>query len=87
VEIPDIIYTLRNLSVRAGYMADAHKKVAGLLLKSGHMVQLNDEIKAKRKALGLAEIPPTALSDPDALKSVQAVMSATGFDKLVGGGK
>ena len=87
VEIPDIIYTLRNLAVRAGYMAEAHKKVAGLLLKTGHMVQMNDEVKAKRKALGLPENPPTVISDANALKGLQAILAETGFDKLVGGGK
>jgi len=87
VEIPEIIYTLRNLAVQAGYMAEAHKKVAGILLNTGHMVKINDEIKAKRKTLGLPEIPPTVLSDPDALKGLQAILAATGFDKLIGDGK
>jgi len=85
VEIPDIVFTLRNIAVREGYMGEAHKRVAGLLTKTGHMVPLTDEYKAIRKKLELPELPPTTLSNEKALKELKKIVGLTGFDKLVGG--
>lgn len=85
VEIPDIVLTLRNMAVREGFMGETHKKVAGLLTKTGHMVPLTDEYKAIRKKLELPELPPTTLSDDKALKNLKKIVSLTGFDKLIGG--
>lgn len=67
-------------------MAPQHKKVAELISKTGHMVNLRDEDKALRKKLGLAEVPPTVLQHPEALDAVKKICSVTGFDKLIEGG-
>lgn len=85
VKITDIIMVLRNMAVRAGYMAEAHKKTADFMLKTGHTIPLTDEFKAIRKKLGLPEIPGTCLTDKKALEEVQKIMGETGFDKLVRG--
>ncbi|MCK5560062.1 MAG: CoB--CoM heterodisulfide reductase subunit C [Thermoplasmata archaeon] len=85
VEIPDIIFILRNMAVKAGYMAEAHKKVAGLLIKTGHMVPLSDEYKEKRKKFGLPEMPPTVLADKEAAEKFKKLIVKTGFDKLIAG--
>jgi heterodisulfide reductase subunit C len=85
VEIPDIIFILRNMAVQAGYMAEAHKKVAGFLIKTGHMVPLSDEYKEKRKKFGLPEIPPTVMENKEAAEKFQKLVKKTGFDKLVAG--
>jgi heterodisulfide reductase subunit C len=85
VEIPDILFILRNMAVRAGYMAEAHKKVAGFLIKTGHMVPLSDEYKEVRKKFGLPDIPPTVLENKDAAEKFQKLVKKTGFDKLLSG--
>jgi heterodisulfide reductase subunit C len=85
VEIPDIIFILRNMAVQAGYMAEAHKKVAGFLIKTGHMVPLSDEYKEKRKKFGLPDVPPTVLENKEAAEKFQKLVKKTGFDKLVAG--
>jgi len=87
VEIVDIIMALRNMAVRKGHMAEAHRKVAELISKTGHLVSLRDEDKALRKKLGLLETPPTVFSDPNALEEIKKIGAACGFDKLVTGGK
>jgi heterodisulfide reductase subunit C len=88
VEIVDIVMALRNLAVRAGYMAEPHRKVAELISKTGHLVSLRDQDKALRGKLGLEETPPTVFSDPKAQEEVVKIASICGFDKLVAeGGK
>jgi len=87
VEIVDVIMALRNMAVRKGYMAEAHKKVAELISKTGHMVSLRDEDKALRGKLGLQNVPPTVFSDPNSLEQVKKIGVACGFDKLLTGGK
>jgi heterodisulfide reductase subunit C len=86
VQIVDIILTLRNMAVKEGYMAQAHKNTAGMLIKSGHTIPIDDKFKAMRKGLGLPEVPPTTLNDPKALEEVKKIISICGFDKLVAGG-
>ncbi len=86
VEIPGILFTLRNMAVREGFMGEAHKKVAGFLVKTGHMVPLTDEFKAARTKMELPEIPPTTLMDKKALEEVQKLIKKTEFDKLIGTG-
>ena len=85
VEIPDIIFTLRNMAVAEGHMAEPHRKGAGYLFKYGHLVPLSKEFREKRKAVGLPEAPPTTSSDKNALEEVQKLIKKTGFDKLIGG--
>lgn len=85
VEIVDIILTLRNMAVKAGYMAEAHKKTALMMIKTGHTVPLDEKFKALRKQVGLPDVPPTTLFDSKALQEIQKIIRLTGFDKLVGG--
>ena len=73
------------MAVKAGYMAEAHKKVAGFLIKTGHMVPLSDEYKAIRKKFGLPEIPPTVMENKEAAEKFQKLVKKTGFDKLIAG--
>ncbi len=84
VAIVDIIIAMRNLAVASGNMFEGHKKVAQSLLKNGHTVPINDEVKAQRKALGLSEVPPTVLASKDAKKDFDKIMKATGFKKTIG---
>lgn len=85
VDIPDIILTMRNLAVREGHMAEAHKKNAANLARIGHMIPLGDKFKEARKGLGLSEAPNTTIINEDDMDQLKKIMKATGFDKLVGG--
>jgi heterodisulfide reductase subunit C len=87
VHIVDIILTLRNMAVKEGYMAQAHKDTAKRLIDTGHTIPLGDKFKALRKNLGLSELPNTTLSDKKALEEVQKIVQITCFDKLIAGGK
>ncbi len=84
VKITDIIMTLRNMAVEEGHMAEAHKRTAGMLIKTGHAIPMTDKFKELRKTLKLDEVPCTVLSDPKLHEEVVKIMKATEFDKLVG---
>lgn len=84
VQIVGIIKMARNVAAQAGYMADAHKATGSFVIKSGHGVPINDKTKALRKKIGLVEVPPTTHAFPEALKEVQDICVACGFDKLIG---
>jgi heterodisulfide reductase subunit C len=83
VPIVNIVIALRNIAVANGKMFENHKKTAQNLLKYGHTVSINDKVKAQRKELGLAEVPPTVLANEKAKKDLDVILQATGFDKLV----
>ena len=84
VKIVDIIKMARNEAAKAGYMADAHKATGSYVIKTGHGVPINDKTKALRAEIGLAELPPTVHSYPEALEEVQKICAACEFDKLIG---
>ena len=83
VEIPDIIFLLRNLAVHEGYMGETHKKVAGLLAKTGHMVPLTEEYQNVREKLGLKAKPDTVLTNEKAKKDFIKLVQLCQFDKLI----
>ncbi|UCG70075.1 MAG: CoB--CoM heterodisulfide reductase subunit C [Thermoplasmata archaeon] len=84
VKIPEIIYTLRNMAVKLGYIAETHKKAVTMMIKTGHTIPLDDKGKKIRKKLGLINSPLTTLSNFKALEDVQNILRYTGFDKIVG---
>lgn len=86
VEIPDIIFLLRNLAVKEGYMGEAHKKVAGLLVKTGHMVPLSEDYQKVREKMGLNNKPTTVLTNEKAKSEFDKLVKLCGFDKLIGMG-
>ena len=84
VAIVGIIKKARNIAAHAGYMAKAHKMTGVFVMNTGHGVPINDATKALRKQIGLAEVPPTTHSFPEALKEVQTICKACEFDELIG---
>ncbi|NPB02311.1 MAG: CoB--CoM heterodisulfide reductase subunit C [Methanopyri archaeon] len=84
VYIVDAIKAARNLAAREGYMAKSHRMVAMFVIKTGHAVPINDEIKEVRDDLGLDPVPPTTHTYEEALEEVQTLVKLTGFDKLIG---
>ncbi|WP_019177712.1 CoB--CoM heterodisulfide reductase subunit C [Methanomassiliicoccus luminyensis] len=87
VEIVDIITILRNNAVQAGIMSGEHRKVGQFLLANGATVPLNEKYEDVRAKLGLPRRPANTLGDKKALEDFQKVLKATGFDKLLEGGK
>jgi heterodisulfide reductase subunit C len=84
VDPTDVILAMRIMAVQSGHMLDRHKLVAGLVMKSGHAVPIDDANRKLRVSLGLSELPPTTHKYSDALTEVQQLVKKTGFDKLVG---
>jgi len=84
VDPTEVILALRTMAVQSGHMLDRHKLVAGLVLKSGHAVPIDDANRKLRASMGLTELPPTTHMFNNALTEVQEIVKKTGFDKLVG---
>ena len=77
VEIVDIITSLRNMAVRAGFMSENHKKLVKTLYDTGHLVPTSEKTAALRKEVGLSDVPNTTLKDQETLKQVQYIMEQT----------
>jgi heterodisulfide reductase subunit C len=84
IKIVEIIKLARNEAAKAGYMAPAHKATGSFVIKTGHAVPINDATKELRKRVGIGELPPTTHSDAKALKDIQTICKATGFNRLIG---
>jgi heterodisulfide reductase subunit C len=76
VEIADVIYVLRNIALREGYIPSIYLEFASALLNDGRIVKVSRFMENKRPTLGL---PPLQLTGVDALRKI---LSATGFNKL-----
>ena len=83
IKVTDAIIIMRNMAVQQGYMLPEHRKTSEKLLETGHAVPINEANMEKRKALGLAEIPPTVHSNKKALNDVITIMERTGFKSLI----
>ena len=64
-------------------MGDAHKKIAELLIKTGHMVPLSEEYQTVREKLGLKAKPDTVLSNEKAKNDFDKLVKLCEFDKLI----
>jgi heterodisulfide reductase subunit C len=87
VEITDLIFIMRNIAVKAGFMSDEHKKVAENMLALGSTIPFSDKMKAARVSIGLPAEPATTVADKKAMADFRKVMEECGFDKLMLGGK
>jgi len=87
VEITDLIFIMRNIAVKEGYMSEQHKKIAENMLAIGSTIPFSDEMKKVRTNMGLPAEPPTTVSDKKGMAEFRKVMEECGFDKLMKGGK
>lgn len=87
IKVTDAIILLRNIAIERGHMLPTHKRVAEILLETGHAVPINEENRKKRAQLMLSELPPTVHSHPQSLEEVKKLLASTGFDKMVAGKK
>jgi heterodisulfide reductase subunit C len=83
IKIVDGILTLRTESVHSGLMLPAHKKIAELVIETGHAVPINDAVRTNRKDLEMDELPETVHKYPEALDQVKTLLKLTGFKELV----
>jgi heterodisulfide reductase subunit C len=83
VEITDIVMTMRNLAVEAGYMRDDHVRIGGFLAKTGHLLPLKEPMMKARKGLGLDETPPTVLANKKNQELVLKIIKEAGFVDIV----
>jgi len=74
IDITEEILRIREEAYQKGKVLESHSAVLGYISKTGHAVPINDENKAKRKGLGLDELPPTTHSFKDALEEVRKLM-------------
>ncbi|WP_455367236.1 CoB--CoM heterodisulfide reductase subunit C [[Eubacterium] cellulosolvens] len=84
VKTTDLIRSIRNIAVKEGFMHKNHRAVAGYMIKTGHAVPINEEVKKLRKELDLSEIPPTTHLHGDSLVELQKLIKKLRFDELVG---
>ena len=76
VEIADVMYALRNIAFKEGYIPNIYSEFASVLLNDGRIVAVSKFVEKKRPDLGLPPLQPPGV---DALRKI---LSATGFDKL-----
>ncbi len=92
VPTTNIIIKLRNLATQRDQMLDPHRGLSHMFIKTGHGVPIaegegGDKWRALRESYGLAPLPDTVHSHPEAVEDVNTLMKSTKFDKLVGYGK
>ncbi|MBP2030747.1 heterodisulfide reductase subunit C [Methanohalophilus levihalophilus] len=84
IRIVDAVLRIREIAVHQGIILDTHRKVAGLLLETGHAVPIDDDNIEKRKQLGLSELPSTVHSEPESLDEVKELLKSCDFEEIVG---
>ncbi len=81
----EVVKAARRVAVREGRTVEGHRRIAGYLVQTGHLVPVNDAVRRQRERLGLPGDPPTTHSFPRALEEVRELVGRTGFRKLLGG--
>lgn len=76
VEIADVIYALRNIAFKEGYIPNIYSEFASAILNDGRIVKVSKFVERKRPILGLPNLQPTGVD------AIRKILSATGFDKL-----
>jgi len=76
VEIADVIYALRNLAIKEGFIPNIYSEFANGLINEGRIVPISKFLEKKRPEYGLPPLKPAGV------EAVRKILSATGFDKL-----
>jgi heterodisulfide reductase subunit C len=83
VRIVDAVLRIRESAVHRGIILEAHRKVAAMLMETGHAVPIDENNTRKRQQLGMSGLPPTVHSMPEALKDVKLLLGSCGFEEIV----
>lgn len=76
VEIADVIYALRNIAIKKGYIPNIYSEFLSAISNEGRIVKVSKFVENKRPTLGLPPLQPTGV------EALRKILSATGFDKL-----
>jgi heterodisulfide reductase subunit C len=76
VEIADVIYALRNIAFKEGYIPNIYSEFASAILNEGRIVKVSAFVEKKRPTLGLPPLQPTGV------EALRKMLSATGFNRL-----
>jgi heterodisulfide reductase subunit C len=77
IELVDIFYLLRNMSVAAGEAPEAYLMQAKTIFENGAAIPMTGPIERRRDQMGLST-PPKASVD-----EVQTILKETGVDKVI----
>ncbi|MBN1786172.1 MAG: CoB--CoM heterodisulfide reductase subunit C [Candidatus Methanofastidiosa archaeon] len=80
IDITDEILKIREEAYRKGKVLEPHRAVLRYIYRSGHAVPINPEVREKRMALGLSELPPTTHTFEEALLEVRRIMEDEGIE-------
>ncbi len=76
VEIADVVYALRNLAIKEGFIPNIYSEFANGLMNEGRIVPISKFLEKKRPEYGLPPLKPAGV------EAVRKILIATGFDKL-----
>lgn len=76
VEIADVIYALRNMSIRRGNIPNIYAEFAAGLMSEGRIVPISKFLEKKRPEFGLPPLKSTGID------SLRKILSTTGFDAI-----
>ena len=77
VEIADVIYALRNLAIKKGYIPAIYSEFFSAISTKGRIATVSKFVEKKRIDLGLPALTATGINQ------LKEILSATGFNKLV----
>lgn len=76
VEIADVFYALRNISIHEANIPNIFSEFAEGLLNEGRIVPMSKFIEKKRPELGLPSLKPTGT------EAMKKILAATGLDRI-----
>lgn len=76
IEIADVIFAIRNIAFKKGYIPNVYADFASVLTNEGRIGKVSKFVENRRATIGLPPLQPTGI---EALKKI---LAATGFSKL-----
>ncbi|MHA1129752.1 MAG: 4Fe-4S dicluster domain-containing protein [Candidatus Helarchaeota archaeon] len=77
IELTNIFYILRNLSVKAGEAPAAYLMQAKMIFENGAAIPMTGPIERRRTQMGLSSLPQAPLDE------IQTILKARGVDKVL----
>ena len=77
IELVDIFYLLRNMSVKAGQAPEAYLLQAKTIYENGKAIPLSGPIEKRRNDMGLDKLPEAPISE------IQTILKERGVDKVI----
>ncbi|MFX1294354.1 MAG: 4Fe-4S dicluster domain-containing protein [Promethearchaeota archaeon] len=76
IELVEVFYLLRNMSVRAGEAPEAYIMQAKTILENGKAIPITGPIERRREQMGLKSLPEAPIDE------IQTILKERGIDKL-----